>query len=392
MRWAARGPHATVSRMSTIPDVVPHSWRVLPAPPVPASADEPDAWAYAGMAEVSRRVELATWGWPDLHMPTPVLLPTLRTTPYRESAVWVAVRGDAATTPTAEDVVGYGLVHLPLAANTHLAEVEVEVLPGHEGAGAGTALLRAVEDHARAAGRTTVTTYTSHSPEPEPGPGALTAPTGTGRAPADARPVRFARRHGYALEQVERYSVLHLPGDPGARADLLADARAAAGEEYRTHTWRDDVPAQWYDDLAVLFTGMSTDVPLGGLAIEEDRWDADRVRASIARTRSRHQHVLLTAAEHVPTGRLAAFTWLQVPEPDVPFAFQQDTLVLREHRGHRLGMLVKAVNLDAFTAWRPGERRIHTWNAQENDHMLAINVALGFRQEGVAAAWQRTGL
>ena len=63
--------------------------------------------------------------------------------------------------------------------------------------------------------------------------------------------------------------------------------------------------------------------------------------------------------------------------------------MLREHRGHRLGMLVKIANLRAYEDRRPGERRINTWNAQENEHMLAINVALGFEPVGVAAVWQK---
>jgi GNAT superfamily N-acetyltransferase len=36
-----------------------------------------------------------------------------------------------------------------------------------------------------------------------------------------------------------------------------------------------------------------------------------------------------------------------------------------------------------------GARRIHTWNAEENAHMLAINVALGFRAVGVTGMWQK---
>ena len=31
---------------------------------------------------------------------------------------------------------------------------------------------------------------------------------------------------------------------------------------------------------------------------------------------------------------------------------------------------------------------MHTWNAQENAHMLAINVALGFAPASVDAEWQ----
>ncbi len=389
---------------TTEPADAARPWRVVPAPLVPDSTDAPDAWAYAGIAEVGRRVELDRWGWDDLHAPTAVLLGTLRPNPYRDVAVWVAVAGDGdpGTEPAAGDVLGYASALLPLTANTHTAQLEVAVHPDHRGQGVGTALLAAAEDHVRAAGRTTTLTWSGVRPEPEPGPGALTAATGTGRVPADAPAVRFALARGYALEQVERYSVLELQDDSPDRADdlptaddraaLLADARTRAGAEYRTHTWRDELPEDRLDDLAELWTRMSTDVPLGGLQLEEDRWDTDRVRTLLERMAQRRQHVLLTAAEHVPTGRLAAFTWLQVPVPEVSFAFQEDTLVLCEHRGHRLGMLVKGVNLQAFTTWRPAARRIHTWNAQENDHMLAINVALGFRQAGVEAAWQRTGL
>ncbi|MCM0641064.1 GNAT family N-acetyltransferase [Cellulomonas wangsupingiae] len=378
----------------TTPDTVvaDRPWRVLPAPPVPPSVDHPDAWAYAGSAEVSRQSHLAIWGWADLHAPVGVLLGILSANPYRDVASWVAVVGDPAQPPRAQDVVGFARVDLPTTANTHTAGGDVVVLPGYEGRGVGAALLATLEEHVRATGRTTLYLFSDHSPEPPPGPGALTAPTGTGRAPADARAVRLGLARGYAIEQVARYSVLELPGDPEQRAALAADARAHAGEAYRTHTWRDELPADRYDDLADLWTRMSTDVPLGGLDLQEDPWDADRVRAHLERLAQQHQHVLIAAAEHVTTGRLAAFTVLHAPVPDVPFAFQEDTLVLREHRGHRLGMLVKAANLDAYTAWRPGVRRIHTWNAQENAHMLAINVALGFRQAGVSVAWQRTGL
>lgn len=134
---------------------------------------------------------------------------------------------------------------------------------------------------------------------------------------------------------------------------------------------------------------MSTDAPMGGLDLQEDPYDADRMLATVRRAANAGLHVLMTVAEHVATGRLVAFSVLEVPHADVPFGFQEDTLVVREHRGRRLGMLVKAVNLEQLAAWRPGVHRLHTWNAQENGHMLGINVALGFRQAGVSAAWQR---
>lgn len=67
----------------------------------------------------------------------------------------------------------------------------------------------------------------------------------------------------------------------------------------------------------------------------------------------------------------------------------QDTLAVREHRGHQLGQLIKAVNLERLAELRPGARRVHTWNAKENSFMLAINVALGFEPVGVYGVWQK---
>jgi hypothetical protein len=35
-------------------------------------------------------------------------------------------------------------------------------------------------------------------------------------------------------------------------------------------------------------------------------------------------------------------------------------------------------------------RRVLTYNAAENDHMLSINIALGFKPAGYDGEWQRT--
>ncbi|MEN0128527.1 MAG: hypothetical protein AAGC49_03745, partial [Brevundimonas sp.] len=86
---------------------------------------------------------------------------------------------------------------------------------------------------------------------------------------------------------------------------------------------------------------------------------------------------------------LAAYTIIGSPKVEVPFSFQEDTLVHADHRGRRLGMLVKAANLAALHERCPWIERVHTTNAQENEFMLAINVALGFRAAGVHAVWQK---
>ena len=54
------------------------------------------------------------------------------------------------------------------------------------------------------------------------------------------------------------------------------------------------------------------------------------------------------------------------------------TAVVRKHRGHRLGLLVKAAMLDWLAEAEPGIGRIVTGNAAVNRWMIAINEALGF--------------
>ena len=67
---------------------------------------------------------------------------------------------------------------------------------------------------------------------------------------------------------------------------------------------------------------------------------------------------------------------------------QEDTLILHEHRGHRLGMLIKAVNLRALRTASPESSSVLTYNAEENRHMLDVNEALGFVPIGYEGAWR----
>ena len=95
-----------------------------------------------------------------------------------------------------------------------------------------------------------------------------------------------------------------------------------------------------------------------------------------------------TAARERSSGRLVAYSDLAWTRHDPENAFQWDTLVLREHRGHRLGALVKVAKLERLLAEAPDARRVHTWNADENTHMVAINAAMGFAPAQRESAWR----
>jgi GNAT superfamily N-acetyltransferase len=95
------------------------------------------------------------------------------------------------------------------------------------------------------------------------------------------------------------------------------------------------------------------------------------------------------AIEHVPTGRLAGYTELSVPPELARAVSQEDTIVLREHRGHRLGMLLKVANLVFLSHTYPGHPSVTTFNAEENLHMLSVNEAVGFVPVAYEGGWKK---
>ncbi len=354
--------------------------------PVPASLDDDDAWALHGEAALEQAVHLDAWGYTDLAFPATATLAALRDRQYVERTHLVVTHPERS-----REVIGTAFLRAPLAGNTHMLETEILVHPDHRRQGIGSALLAEVERRTRAMGRRLLIVGSDHPPEPPADdPEAMTPPTGSGRIRRGDPFARFAATHGLALEQAERYSVLPLPVDVALLERLRAEAQAAAGPDYRVVTWQDRCPDEWVDGLAVLETRMSTDAPSAGLEIEEDPWDAARIRAAEAMSADSGRGSLGAAALHVPSGTLAGFTEVEYPVDAPGVVFQEDTLVLREHRGHRLGMLVKAANLQELARVRPDARRVHTWNAEENAFMLRINVALGFRPAGIYGAWKKS--
>jgi GNAT superfamily N-acetyltransferase len=363
-------------------------WRVLPIH-VPEDLDAPEAWAIHGDAAVRRAAELDRQGHDDLASRAPAILASLQLQTYFHNEEIVAVPDDV-TAPTADDVVGYGFAAMPRTSNPHLAYVGVEVHPDQRRQGAGTALLAEVERIAADEGRTVLISWAEQIGEPEPGsPDALEPPTGSGRVRASEPCTRLALGNGYLLEQAERYSVLTLPVNPALLTSLHDNAAARAGSDYRLHTWVGATPPDRIEQIAALRTKMSTDTPSAGLAMDEDRWDEGRVHVADERLVRSGLGALTTAVEHVPSGTLAGFTRLEFPLDRPGAVFQEDTIVLAAHRGHRLGMLMKTHQLRTLPQVRPDAHRIHTWNAEENSYMLAINVALGYRPTGVTGSWQK---
>jgi GNAT superfamily N-acetyltransferase len=358
--------------------------------PIPASLDSPGGDEFRASVDVRNAVRAHDAGTEDVEASAEMLLPGWLD-PHEPKLLLVA-RVDGR-------IVARGVCERKIAEPT-TAWMIAEVLPGFRGRGIGRALSLALEEAARAEGRSKAIVY-APSPETARPDGVspdeaheaeerVDAPTGFGSVPAHNPEVGLLLSLGYSLEQVVRGSRLTLPVDATLLDAAIARARAAAPEsEYRLHFWVNTTPAEWRADIVHLFTRMSTDAPSAGLEEPEDEWTVERLLDD-EKANQAVRVAMTSAVEHIATGRLVGFTEIMVPTEQHRAPWQEDTLVVREHRGHRLGLLLKAENLRQLHRLHPDRTAITTYNAEENRHMLDVNEALGFRPFIYEGAWRKT--
>ncbi|HEY4315710.1 MAG TPA: GNAT family N-acetyltransferase [Actinomycetes bacterium] len=280
--------------------------------------------------------------------------------PGTERLAWLAI----------EDGEAVGALDFDLSTvdNLDTAPLGLEVHPKHRRRGVGRALLAAAREKARADGRYRLV--------------AEAALGGAGEA--------FARAVGARSVLLETERRLALDSlDEAHLAELLADARAHSSG-YSLLQWVGPTPDEHLAAMAELTSRMSTDAPLDDLAWEPEVFDADRMREADRRSELRGNISYVTAARDDTSGSVVGFTRIVVARDVRTAAFQWQTIVLPEHRGHRLGMLVKVENLTHVRTHEPSVTVINTGNADSNVPMLRVNVALGFVPVRQWSEWELT--
>ncbi|MGB4778567.1 GNAT family N-acetyltransferase [Microbacterium sp.] len=343
---------------------------------IPASLDADDTADFREFSRVRNLISREITGNDDDAMTAGELLPHYQSDADEIQHAWAVVADGA--------IIGGVGVGIPLEAGSRIAYWIIELLADSHGRGIGSAGYTLVEQTAREHGRTVLEAWAQHPDAVGP---RLDAPTGFGSIPED-HAARFFLRHGYALEQINRKSALDLGAADDTIATLLAEASAAA-DGYRIVQWHLPTPPEFVDRYAWMKSRMSTDAPAADLEIDEEKWDAERVARHDTRYLDAGQTMLVTAAQQVATGELVAFNELVHGVDATAASHQEDTLVLREHRGHRLGMLVKCAGLARWRAETPNSPRVITYNAEENRPMLDINEAIGFVPIAYEGAWKK---
>lgn len=344
---------------------------------LPARADAADAGEFRELARVRNLVYREITGRSEDDLTPEALLPVLRSRPDRTTLVW-AVR-------VGEEIVGRAVLNIPQEEGSRVVIASIELRPRVWGRGIGSAVLPHLEAVARQHGRSVMQEWIEQQPSDGP---RIDAPTGFGSVPED-HVARFLIRHGFRLEQVYRVSHLELTSQALQRAQELRDQARAASADYRVVQWMLPTPPERAAGYAWMKSRMSTDAPAAGLEVDEEKWDTARLTEAEQRIAEMGNTMLVTAAEHIASGDLCAFTELAIGSDPHEVTHQEDTLVLREHRGHRLGLLVKSAALLAWPEIAPHSPRVITYNAEENRPMLSINEAMGFTPTAYEGAWKK---
>ena len=345
----------------------------------PDSLDGPGGDEFRELIAMRNQVETDTLGTNAVTVTPEAIFPHFVSTPQKTRRHFV-VRDDGR-------IVARGMTTWMTAENAPSVHVGADVLPSYRRRGIGTALFDHLEELVAELRRPVLQSSVIHTSSD--GGERVRSNSGHGDLPANDPGVQFLHGRGYSLEMVARISSLDLTDAAGSLDGLRRAAQAKAGDDYRVVSWIGRTPGKWLEQKAALATAMSTDEPSGGLETIVDEWDADRVREHDDRQEGSGRTLFTCAAEHVPSGTLVAYTELgRLEGADMP-AVQEDTLVVRAHRGHRLGMLLKCANAQFMLEHAPDTPVITTFNAEENEPMLRVNIGMGFRPIGAEGAWQK---
>ncbi|HEV2634664.1 MAG TPA: GNAT family N-acetyltransferase [Actinocrinis sp.] len=271
--------------------------------------------------------------------------------PTRFGLTLAAFAGPAETEP-----VGFAYVTMATKENVDSGDVLVLLRADQEqdpGAAAAAALLAVARERLAAAGRAKLTVNVAADPAP-------------GYAPLVLGPSVFT-----AL-----FMTLDLAAADPRQLDSWA-APGPANDAYRLVRWIDRCPDDLVESFAVATAAMD-DAPVEALELDHARLTVERIRAGEKfRTECGVQmHVVAAVA---PAGEIAG-TCLVSRYPDEPDNVGiATTSVLRGHRGHGLGLRIKADSTRWLRELYPETRWIYTFNNHTNEYMLAVNHRMGYQ-------------
>ncbi len=196
----------------------------------------------------------------------------------------------------------------------------------------------------------------------------------------------FYERLGIERRYSERLSELDLTAVDEARMAAWIDRRMERASDIRLVQWQGACPERWLPAYIAANNAMN-DAPREGIELQDWHFDAKMVqREEQARQVIGEAPMVMLAVDPsgAPVGATAVMLNLHRPR----CSWQYDTVVLPAFRNRGVGRWLKAAMWRRLRDQHPGVTRLRTGNAESNAAMLAINVAMGYRQSHVYTAWQ----
>ena len=228
------------------------------------------------------------------------------------------------------------------------------VHPDQQGRGLGRALLEAQVEQTHTNGRTLLLTFTMR----------------------DTPAQKLLLEYGFEIGQATAQRRLMPKDIDYSVIQGLADEAGKHASDYEMVRLDGAAPEELLPELVSLFESIN-DAPLDDIDLTPDAFPVERIRRYEAAMAARGQRVYRMMVRHKPSGDWAGHTILCVDTLRPGVAMQEDTTVVDAHRGHRLGMWLKASMLLWMHEEQPDLATIDTWNAESNDHMIAVNERLG---------------
>lgn len=244
----------------------------------------------------------------------------------------------------------------------HLAELEGAVHPAERRRGAGSRLLGAAVAAARAERRRSL----------------------VAQAAADSPGDRFLAARGFRRVLALTYARLPLADVELGRLVRIAEQPHPG---YALTSWDGTVPPGLARSFAASRRAMD-DMPMGDTDYGTVVWDVDRVMEAAAAIARRGELLHTVAAVDTADGSVVGFSELVVPADGRGDAQHYGTGVLPEHRGHGLGLWMKAEMIRRTLARHPALSGLRTDTADGNAPMNAVNERLGYRPTHRAVEYQ----
>lgn len=263
-------------------------------------------------------------------------------------------------------ILGFLSASVPLSENLDQVFADLVVHPDHRRQGVATALIdEGLRPLMRKIGRPTLSMFGSIPRDGDPDDPGFAAN-------------RVAARLGIGRKNVAVCRVLDLPL-PDGLLDGLSDQVSEKIGDYRILPFDDEIPEEHLAAYGALMRQLDLDDPDEDFEHEPADYTPERIRTAEKRLRDAGKRSMIAVAV-APDGSFAGNSVVEFHAGErTTVGWQENTLVMPDHRGHRLGLALKVATHRRLAQEAPGLRGIATWNSHVNPWMIAVNEQLGYR-------------